>query len=347
MGKKYSLDLWNTQKGKKNLYKITKLNKGIKKRNNNIESCKIVRINHSRNKNNEEVFNVPKDFSIRDNPEETISFFNNVMKYSNTTEEEYGRIRFVLTQVQHVTVDAIMYLIAVMNNIKTKCNTIEYRGDIPYKEDVKQLFIDSGFFDMLSIKNEYTRRMRNKNSICIKTGKQVDNDIIKVLCDFVQDQIRIKNETGRALYQTFVELMSNTYNHAYVYDDNLERVWYVYAKRERKVVYFTFLDTGKGIADTIYKKYIEKILKNFKIKKESDITLSAFTGTYRSETQKVNRGTGLPEIYQHSKTHLYNMKVITNKSYCNISSNETGKDLNNHLHGTVYVWEIHEEEKYL
>lgn len=347
MNKKYRLDLWNTKRGTKNLHRITKYNKGINKRNKNIDSGRIIKINHSRNIFNEEVFIVPKNFSIRDNSEEAISFFNNVMKYSNTTDEKYGRIRFVLKNVQHVTVDAIMYLIAVMNNIRTKCNAIEYRGDMPYKDDVKQLFIESGFFERLSIKNRYTGKINNKNSICIRTGKQVDNDVIKSLCDFVDNRIKIKSKTKRALYQTFIELMSNTYNHAYDEDDNLERVWYVYAKKEKRTVYFTFLDTGKGIADTIYKKQTEKFFEYLKLKKEFELTLSAFTGTYRSETKELKRGTGLPEIYMHSKTHLSNMKVITDKSYCNISPNENGKNLNNHLHGTVYVWEIHEEEKHI
>lgn len=341
---KYSYDYWQTIKGRKEIIRLTKLNKSKKHKNKNINIKNSNLDNNIEQKSYIQKLNVPSNFSFINNTEETIYFFNDLMQKLEKQEE---RTAFYLNlkNVESVTVDAIMYLLAIIRNTKVNEKTNnKFCGNIPDDILANQEFVKSGFFNYVKTKN--IDFVPSGSRICIKTSDHNNPDLALQIVEFAKEKVQMSDEQERALYQTLIELMSNTYHHAYSSKDNvtMEHVWYIYVENVEDKICFTFLDTGVGIAKTIYLKYYEKFQKIFLNTKETDYVMSAFTGTFRSQTKELYRSTGLPEIYTYCQKGLFSkFTLVTNNSICRLCKNNNIL-LNNEFNGTLYFWEISEKE---
>ena len=79
----------------------------------------------------------PKDFSLINNPEETMSFF---MDFKNEIDrKQYGTQFFVdSSKVETVTVDALIYLVAILQNDKQNSYLkYSFAGNYPKNKEAK------------------------------------------------------------------------------------------------------------------------------------------------------------------------------------------------------------------
>ena len=125
----------------------------------------------------------------------------------------------------------------------------------------------------------------------------------------------------------------------------MKKNWYLYAADLENRIKLVFLDTGSGIAETVNRKFGEKLKDAVSKRTEDNVYIeSALRGDYlRSETGEENRGNGLPTIYKYAKSkEISKFRIHSGKAICKIR--DTGKidskDLKDSLFGTLVYLEI-------
>ena len=296
-------------------------------------------------KDNQIVEAVPVNFSIHDNPDEVITFFNRVISLIKSGKHNIQRMVFDFRKVTHISIDAIMYLIAIIHNIRTRLYAItEFQGNVPVDEKARELLLNSGF--MRYVKSPNSPPESTEAHILIESDSKINLNTFKKVCDFVHEKSGTTKKDTAFLYQLISELANNVFDHAYIQDshDIFKRNWYSYVEQlENGFFRFVFLDTGAGIWKTIRKNnWAEKLTLT---SSQADVIISALNGAFRTSTAMYNRGNGLPSIKQHATSgKIDNLTIITNNAYCYMSSIDgmeiKKKDMRSSLSGTVYYWEI-------
>lgn len=339
---------WKSRQNKKNLKRRTKQKNGKKR-----SKTKIVEYNHTVKKKYKYDkstrsfnFKCPKVFSFLRNPIETTEFFNSILKFVTNTKNAKKSLFIDLSSISDLTIDALMYLLAIVNNLNKKFdNNTKFSGNIPYNPDVQKLFNESGFFNFVAHKSELEVTASNK--IQIATGVKCNNMLVKRIIDFVCEKSSIKPRNISFLYNMIMELMSNTNKHAYNEEQMLEPCWYLFVNYEEKdeIVSFSFMDTGEGIPATVKKTIFEKLGKTLQSKKynlEYRYVVSTLNGEMRTATNLKYRGKGLPKIREIcSNNQIQNMRIITNKADVLVETNDyKAHDIKEALKGTLYYWQI-------
>lgn len=283
-------------------------------------------------------FYAPQVFSVIKNPEETIKFFTALA--DEMRSKEIG-IRFFIdsSRVEDVTADALIYLIAILQNTTyNKTKRYSFSGNYPLNERARKTYEESGFnhYVIANMKAlpESTEKMR------IISGNNNSPEDAKKLCEFVMKNQKKNRVEVVPLQKVLIELMSNVYHHAYEKLPFMARKWYLYAEHSDDRIKCIFVDTGRGIAATARKNYLEKVTEKFSDKEDARIIKSVFDGDFRTATNETFRGNGLFSVRQNVRAEIFDsFEVISGKGRCVI---EKGTDeLNTEsysrpLFGTLY-----------
>lgn len=334
--------IWLINHNKKKLIQRTKRKKKRKhalKNNNNF--LKPTNYSYYDKKDQDFKFFAPENFSIMNNPTETIGYFNEVISKINEKVHHKLTISFLFNSVKDITIDAVMYMLAITKNTKKNHNT---RGSYPEDNNAKSLFMNSGFLKyVFSNKNiinpssneDIQIRMSNDSNKNAITCKEINSIII--------EKYGIARKKLQFLYDILYEMMINTNEHAYSSETFLLNNWYVYVALEEKRVKFSFLDTGIGIPNTVNKNFLEKI-NLLGLKTDADLILSALNGKFKTSTMQEYRGKGLPKFTKYNKTKkIQNFKIVSGKGMVVFDSekqNYITYNLDKRLIGTVYYFEI-------
>jgi anti-sigma regulatory factor (Ser/Thr protein kinase) len=239
------------------------------------------------------IYTVPTIFSIIDNPNETIKYFKII--YDDIFKKIPEAIFLIDSlEVQHVTVDALVYLIAIMENMKlVKSMKYDFEGNLPGNQAAKSVYTESGFMDYVESK---VKKLPNNSKMRIVSGTMNLPSVSKAVCDFIIKELSITRQDIQFVQKILVELMSNSYYHAYP-DEKVDIMfpkWYIYAEHMDNKIRIIFTDTGKGITGTIRRRFTERV---FNIKDEELLQLAFQPDSFiRSETKLAHRGNGLPGI---------------------------------------------------
>lgn len=285
----------------------------------------------------------PAIFSLIENTEETMGYFTNIT--DDIINQKYKHTFFIdSSNVTFVSVDALIYLIAIMRNIRlNKKAHNSFSGNLPKAENALQLYKESGFMSFV-----HSRELplpASNNKMKIKSGLNNDPVIGKSICQFVMEKLNKTQIEILPLSKVLIELMSNVYHHAYNDNELMEKNWYLYAEHVDNSVRFIFVDTGAGIPKTVRKKWTEKIRGILGYPpSDGDLILSTLNGDFRTETGEDYRGNGLSGVQELvSQKPFCNFKVISGKGYCHMNDiNKTliKYDYNNRIYGTIYSFEI-------
>lgn len=325
-----------------------KLNKKQRKKKKRIKyRTKRKKKNESLRREPDVVFELPENFSFITNLGETASF---VEKTMNRFKHSIPKTLFLFDaqNVKKTTTDAIMYLIALMRNYKeTKIKKYSFCGNYPNNENAKNVFLESGFLKF--VKSTTHKLPENTSKMEILSGKNTDVSSAGKMCSFVANKLNLKRVSVNKLYEVIIEMMSNVYYHAYNDSEtNMVPEWYMYAEHKEGKVKFLFLDTGLGIGNTVQKHSLyEKVANRIGASSESRFIMSALNGEFRTQTQKTNRGKGLPFIKEFaSLDNIDEFNIISGKGHCIISDSGSIKidDLQNNVFGTIYSFWINKEE---
>lgn len=280
----------------------------------------------------------PAILSLLNNEKETLQFYGEAM--IALKEYKWGQhIYFDLSGVEVLTIDAIMYIIALIKNVRlAKVFHVVCEGNTPKNKDACLLLEQSGFYNYVT---STTCADTDNARIRIMRGRAADGGCAGTICEFVHKSGSAKITTTKKLYSMIVELMTNTIQHAYqckskVMDEN----WFVFAESDHDNISFVFLDTGEGIPATVRKTFVEKIEKIF-VANDAKLIASALRGDFRTETKEGFRGKGLPQIYSDAcDGKITDLVIISGKGKCTV--NCEGKiieeTLSSNFVGTLFYW---------
>lgn len=301
-------------------------------------------IAHCRTKIHEEHFEAPKIFSFIENSDLTISYFDRLISYISKKENFGSQIFIDTSKVEVLTIDALMYLLALVNNrnrnLKTK---YFFKGNFPRNPKIRKLMENSGFDRFVQYSGDKPI-IKSVDNIQIVSGEKVDTNLAKKICDFILKKGNVTRVACQFIYNMMIELMANVYAHAYSEANSiLYSRWYCFAEYDavENTVNFTFMDTGDGIPSTVRKHGLEHI-DFLDLKGDGPYVLSALKGELRSKTKKAYRGKGLPKVFSYCKNNqIQNMRIITNKADVTIMDSEPdSKELPTSLKGTLFYWKI-------
>lgn len=281
---------------------------------------------------------VTENFSIVNNPNETVEFFNKIIDTIKKTDllinkKKSYKIRIIMKDTKKITIDALIYLLAIIKNTKLRYCNIFWTGDLPLENDLAIFVKNSGFLNF--VKSNVKILDYDKNNIQIKSGELCDPKLSSNICDFVKNKTKNEFATSK-LQKILIELMSNVKKHAYTSIENMEIKWYIFVEDKLDTLQFTFVDTGLGIPKTVSKKPLEII--NIK-KLDSEYIYSTFKiDSGRTRTNKKYRGSGLPFIKDCENTnYISKLTIISNGGFFRESDKF---DLDNKIKGTVFYWEL-------
>lgn len=286
---------------------------------------------------------IPRVFSIIDNPNETIDFFNKTLR-TIIRGTESNLMHFDFRQVEHITIDALMYLIAIVMNLKISiCKIRRFGGNRPENKEALALYERSGFEDIVENRKKF---IKNKGTSHIMFSNQGEPNKTLEICEHIINRSKLERTDILFLGEMLGELEGNAIEHAYNDSTNsrFHRRWFIYLDDSVPGKFaFTFLDIGLGIWATMQKNFAERV-KKFGGNSAFAI-IDALEGGFRTRTKVSYRGKGLPSIRGHaSKRQIKNLKIVTSKAYCFIEENDCEKikhqRIDSSLKGTLFYWEV-------
>lgn len=326
--------------------------KKLKRKNKNMKedkSEKLDRIKHAiKIKNTKTVeFNTPSNFSLIDNTVETLEFLNNIKKECKKNSKERFKIHINHTNVEEVTNDALMYLLAIINNLHLYSDKlVVIQGKKPNNESARNEFISSGFYELLETKDNFPKDRTGENFQIISANK-VEPEQYKKLIDFVQDKFECVSRDTKFLFDMISELITNTVNHAYDEDSGseFEKNWFLAAKvKNENTINITFFDIGLGIPTTVNRTFYERFGRKFAIT-DNKLILTALQGMNRSKTGLDYRGRGLPRIFDIcNDKKVRNMKIISSKGFISLNKDVICDEIKTGIIGTLFSWDIHKND---
>lgn len=288
-------------------------------------------------------YSAPSNFSIINNPNDTIEYFNNI--YDGIYKKmPYANFIIDSNEVIDVTVDALVYLIAIMENMKLiQSMKYVFQGNFPINNQANTVYEESGFVDYVQSR---VKRLPNKSKMRIVSGTLNKPSVSKDVCDFIMQELLIEKQEVLFVQKILVELMSNAFHHAYPNDKTsiMYPKWYIYAEHVNNRIRIVFADTGKGIVGTVRKRFRERV---FNINDE-DLIYFAFQPDHfiRTETNLSHRGNGLPGIMEIiNESPIESFWVFSGKGgfYVDKKYNQnklTKLSFDHRIYGTIIVFEF-------
>lgn len=333
---------------RKELQRLTKYNKRKQDQGQyHLPVQEKISITTVNGRNKTYLLKAPKNLSIFDATQDAVEYFDAVMHAVKSCKVG-DSLYFDLSEVEVISPDAIMYLIAIIRNTRRiRALKIKCVGNVPEADSAREIIEKSGFLLFVSPSSKLQYRPDNRY-MKISDGTDANGKLASSFCDFVQNVCEKTNLDTKRLYPMIIELMTNTHQHAYESHEMQIMMcnWYIFAQDTGDTVHFVFLDTGLGIPKTVSKRFWEKI-KDWVIKNDAVYLKSALQGDFRSETKQGHRGKGLPGIYEDACASSINrLSVISGQGKCVVKEDSVIETecLNQSFEGTLFTWDILKKE---
>lgn len=293
------------------------------------------RLRASRSRQRELSLPAPETLSLFDAPNETLKYCNTLR---NHLTQPGMKIFLDLGSVQSFTSDALLLIRAIMDS---RARHTQIGGNLPRDPTVASEFKASGFFDGFDKPPEDLPLP--KGLILKKSNNTVRAKIAAELVDFAKEHMPIiTKECTNACFQTLVEVMTNTHNHARGQRQRFPQKWFVSVYCRDQTAYFSFIDLGIGIlksapARNMLQETGALISSYARIRLLKD----AFEGKIGSATGKPGRGLGLPRMKRDAKKGtLSDLKVLTSDVVGSVADLDF-TTVTHSLRGTAFRWCTH------
>ena len=289
----------------------------------------------------------PTNFSILDNRNSIIEYFNTIKRMLN--QKEYTRM--ILREVTSIDLPTLCLLGAFMLDRNTKSEYLEVTS--PFSNSAAYRFFKEAQFENMIIKKR--RPDFNSGAFLSRSKDGVDD---RVIGDILTKTVNYFGENNRQrlrdIHPIIIEIVTNTADHASP-DKNHTLPWIVntYETKDsngKKIKQYCIIDMGVGIYETLIDKANSqqqgKSLWHTIIKRENsqgEFFRQAIPKGLQSRTALRQRGKGIKYIYDIvSKNGMYKrFEIITNKTKINlVNLGNVEKDSSENLPATIYYWEV-------
>ena len=289
----------------------------------------------------------PTNFSILDNRNSIIEYFNTIKRMLN--QKEYTRM--ILREVTSIDLPTLCLLGAFMLDRNTKSEYLEVTS--PFSNSAAYSFFKEAQFENTIIKKR--RPDFNSGAFLSRSKDGVDD---RVIGDILTKTVNYFGENNRQrlrdIHPIIIEIVTNTADHASP-DKNHTLPWIVntYETKDsngKKIKQYCIIDMGVGIYETQIDKANSqqqgKSLWHTIIKRENsqgEFFKQAIPKGLQSRTTLPQRGKGIKYIYDTvSGDDMYKrFEIITNKAKVNLTNlGLVEKDSSENLPATIYYWEV-------
>ena len=273
----------------------------------------------------------PKELSLIDNSNEFVSYLKAI---KNTSKNGHPVLIFI-SKVEKLTYETIAVLISFLNSKEIKNNQIH--GNAPDDINLKKIFTESGFYSFVTCETNFKSSV--DNILHEESNFKVKPEIAGRVTDLIEKKLQsnISEDEIEALYNIFIELMSNTHHHA----DNSKyghTKWWLFAHCADDEINITFIDLGIGIFKSrVVKEKVKKLGINLKLMSNLVLVDDLLDGKIQSRIDIDNeiRGKGLPQILEYSKMDIFEtFYIVTNDILVNLKNRDRQK-LTNNFKGTM------------
>ncbi|TND09850.1 MAG: hypothetical protein FD123_778 [Bacteroidetes bacterium] len=330
--------------------KLQKIERQLQAKNNSsTKRSNQVRKNNSRGIENGLPFAIyaPVDFRLIENAEECLMFFRNIRNEENVKFiRNYQIVVMSLFEVEQIDYATISVLTAISDDLKSK--GVVLQGNFPRNKEARKFIEDSGFLShMVNETNRPFPKPGKSELIFFEKGcgtlSGKDN---RRISQVVKDSVgHLTGETSQSLSvkTILLEICGNSIE----WGGTENKQWLLGVKYEPGKVVFTVTDVGKGILQTLHRKFKKKLLDAFSIKNDAEILLGAFEKKYGSNTQEINRNKGLPAVKVSAERGiLLDLKVLTNNVILHFDDHSRSMVFDSgspRFKGTLYQWEMTKE----
>lgn len=182
----------------------------------------------------------PENFSFIENSNQ----FNNFLIQVHHALNEHKSIEVDHRNVTLQTPEALTTFLSVLADPKHQ--DTRQQGYLPQDPNQRQMFFDSGLCDYLKL-NTAVKLPRPSGNIQRRKNFKVEPKTAYDLKQFAMKSLYGQDRRHQPLYNTFIELMANTHNHAGGNSSKEKWLASVYCQPEQGRTCFTFVDTGVGI----------------------------------------------------------------------------------------------------
>jgi len=291
--------------------------------------------------------NAPDDLRLMENTKDCLNFFTNLRSEKYLSQRNGNRfVSISLKDVKQIDYGSISILTAISDDLKFKKITLQ--GNFPIDIGCKQSIIGSGFLNHMydprgrafpkAKKSELIFFEKGCGKLSIKDNIAISNTVKRVV-----EHLTGKFSQCLAVKSIILEICGNSIE----WGGTDNRQWLLGVKYESDKVIFTVTDVGKGILETLHRKFRKALQDLFTGKSNAEILSGAFDQKYGSSTQEVNRNKGLPAVkYNFDNGSILNLKVLCNDVVLHFDDNSKSKTFGgkeSQFKGTFYQWEMNKD----
>ena len=277
--------------------------------------------------------------------EDCVLFFNK-LKNANSINK-IRKTCFIILDLSLVEItdySTVSVLIAIINDLKAK--NIIVRGNYPENTDCKNMFLESGLLNvMYDDFGKKFEKVKTSDFHFIENGSKKltreDNKRISETVKNVVEHLTGSRSHCIQLRKILLEICGNSIE----WGGAENKQWLLAVKYEKDQAIFTVTDVGKGILNTLYKKFGQQISDYF-FNSNVDVLMGAFEKKYGSRSKKANRNKGLPAIRNGFEENvLCDLKVLTNNVILHFDNKNQSKEIKGKINfgGTLYRWTVNKK----
>lgn len=278
----------------------------------------------------------PRNFSLARNPEEMIEFISELKRILAVLKRN---VLLDLSMVTKVRNDAIILVLSVVQDRTLKRGLKVYIKK-PNNEAAANRLRESGieeYYEIQRVGQPKSGRIR------VRSSYDANSEIANELIQHATRTLFGKRRPLKKVQRILAECIANTEEHAGG-DPNRTKVkmWWgsVFCDRANNVAYFSLLDNGVGIIESLKTDWFQRLPQLAKYGNSISLMRAVFDKKVLSRTNLSNRGNGLPAIFRaRAKREFTNLILITNNVYIDFDKNEY-RLLKDSFSGTFFHWEV-------
>lgn len=284
----------------------------------------------------------PSDLRLIENTDKCLEFFRDLR--SEEYRSKRGKIEFVILSLKDVTqIDygTISILTAIGDDLKFK--GVILRSFLPDNPQCKNYMIESGYLNNLYDDNGKPFPKAPKSELMFfekGCGRLSDEESRKIslLIKKIVGHLTGVEKYCQPLRTIILEICGNSIE----WSGTDNKQWLLGVKYRDDRVIFTVTDVGKGILESLHRRFTKRFFEMFK--SNDEILKGAFDKKYGSTTKEDNRNKGLPAVKANFKQGtINNLKVLTNNVILHFDNDSLSKEFEKgtpRFKGTFYQWEM-------
>lgn len=276
---------------------------------------------------------------------ECVRFFANI-RYQAVAVRSEGRRKVTLNiaDIQAIDLPTTMVLNALGREMGGY--GVNLSGNFPDDKDCYDFFVKTGFLnDKVDAKGMKFNKSEKTDYFTLNKGqgKLSINDTMQI-CKIVNHAC--EHLGNNDFYDDVVSIIKEIAGNSIEWSQSFRDQWTLGVMFEDEGVTFAILDLGRGILDTIYRKFIKKLKGLF----TNDIAFlnDVFDKQYSSSSKESNRYKGLPSIKKaYLEGKIQNLCVMTNNVLMSFDDSTKSVQFSKSrkaFNGTLYYWEINKKK---